>query len=353
MRGHHGTALNHIQSAIKIIAELQKQTIGNDTSTAASLNGLIIPKIPLLPMETLTTLFTRLDSQLCELQPTLSENILTPSFTYEPGFSPTIPKKFTSTTEARNCFEYLYNAAIHDDGVGDDHITDVEEIDDEMKEKIDIIVTETLNKCARWKMALNAFVRSPPRRLDDKDKQAIDMLNLRYMVTTQAFSASRSRKECEWDNFTDEYETIINLAESILASSSSSSLSKVPNPSPSQLPHRTLSLDPGVVVPLFNTIWKCRISSIRRRGIRLLKQYPRQEGIWDGVLAAIACERILEIEEEGVGEIFDPKDLPEWKRVLNVNVVFDMEGKTGVLSYEKMKGRDSSEKVYIEDELCW
>ena len=109
MRGHHGSALTQVVSGIKIIAELQDE----EHAVAAADHMMVLPRNPLIPLDTLTTSFVRLGTQICELQGTSGCTILKADPAKQPGFGPSVPEKFTSISEARNCFDYLYNNAIH------------------------------------------------------------------------------------------------------------------------------------------------------------------------------------------------------------------------------------------------
>jgi hypothetical protein len=383
MRGHHGAALGHAQSGIKILAAVQNKTYDSNEST----NGyrLSTSHVPLISMDALTLLFTRLDTQVCELLPDRLDRILQPAEEYEIGFGPTIPHKFHSITEARNCFDYLYNDVIHAAKIVRDPSNEI------AAQLHDTHTSEALERFALWDVAFASFLRNPRTRLDSKAKQAANMLNLQQITMRHTFSTMGIPGEMLWDHFSENYAGIIELAEAILKHDGSDRNSKkgtgnengslssiravyvdagvsisqqadinLTDRTPAchrdydTLPIRTFSMDAGVIVPLFNLIWKCRISHIRRQGIALLKFYPRQEGIWDGVLVSIACERIVAIEEEGIeDDILDPADLPEWKRILQVAVVFDMENRSALLEYSKMTGQNNAEIVKIVDNLYW
>ena len=111
MRGHHGSAIAHMQSGIDIIADMQKSETPGRALDA--MEALAEPRIPLIPLDALRTHFVRIDSQVCELVGTSGHMILRPAQDRLPGFGPMLPGKFSSIAEARNSFDYLYNNAMH------------------------------------------------------------------------------------------------------------------------------------------------------------------------------------------------------------------------------------------------
>jgi hypothetical protein len=53
----------------------------------------------------------------------------------------------------------------------------------------------------------------------------------------------------------------------------------------------------GVIGPLFVVAMHCRISSVRREAVRLLKLHPRREGLWDNGSAVRVALEVVELEE--------------------------------------------------------
>lgn len=62
-----------------------------------------------------------------------------------------------------------------------------------------------------------------------------------------------------------------------------------------------LSLEPAVIVPLFDTAKRCRHPQLRRLAVKLLKGVSRHEGMWrsDG---AVAAAQVLIMIEEGISD---------------------------------------------------
>ena len=94
-------------------------------------------------------------------------------------------------------------------------------------------------------------------------------------------------------------------------------------------------MDMNIVGPLFSIAHRCRDPNIRRRIIALLYSTPRQEGLWHSVIAARVAEKIMNIEEAGLGEVKTWADVPEEKRISDIDMQFDLQGRKGYLKYSR------------------
>ena len=166
-----------------------------------------------------------------------------------------------------------------------------------------------------------------------------------------------------WDKYLPQYEQIIGLAEEVLdvpKKTTSSASSLMPESTPLQSPpspsehaalpeakvaQKTFTLDIGLIGPLYDIACRCRDPLLRRRAIHLLRISGRQEGIWDSALGARVAERIVAIEEHGLGvdsdkltsesigppECFYPPkiksaaDIPDWARLSHMIPKFDVD----------------------------
>lgn len=59
----------------------------------------------------------------------------------------------------------------------------------------------------------------------------------------------------------------------------------------------TYTVSHGIVYPLFAIIVRCRHPSTRRRGLHILEDCNRHEGLWDSRLAAMSAKRFIMVEE--------------------------------------------------------
>lgn len=95
------------------------------------------------------------------------------------------------------------------------------------------------------------------------------------------------------------------------------------------------ALDMGIVGPLSAVAYKCRHPIIRREAIDLLASSPRQEGVWNSILSAYVCKRIVEIEEYGLGQVTCCEDVPAWARITNVELDFDLQNRRVRMRYHR------------------
>jgi len=171
-----------------------------------------------------------------------------------------------------------------------------------------------------------------------------------------------------WDGYNDVFERIVDLADSILQTTAfwdgSNGTTSGDNSPSSPMTRGSLSpsasplftLDGGIVGPLYDISRRCRDPRIRRRAIHLLYTYPRQEGMWDGVLAARVAERVVAIEEGGVvgGPVLaSSADVPDWARISEVNPIFDLEGRKAVLCYARRGDAFSEVRIPCQEVIEW
>jgi hypothetical protein len=81
----------------------------------------------------------------------------------------------------------------------------------------------------------------------------------------------------------------------------------------------------GITIPLFIVVQRCRDPSIRRRAISIMRNSARQEGAWESSGAADIIERWMLTEEAGLPQVRMAADIPEWKRLCQVDSAVDTE----------------------------
>ncbi|KAM7200725.1 hypothetical protein V8F20_005227 [Naviculisporaceae sp. PSN 640] len=122
----------------------------------------------------------------------------------------------------------------------------------------------------------------PHAHFDDQDSspEAEPELEQEFKIPTS---------ETRWDALHGHFALIVNLASQIAANTDS------------PLPF-FMSLEPGLAMPLYLTVKRCRHPVTRRKALGLLRRLNRQEGIWNCALAARAAEEVILLEE---GALFD------------------------------------------------
>ncbi|KAK3331191.1 hypothetical protein B0H66DRAFT_92751 [Apodospora peruviana] len=155
-----------------------------------------------------------------------------------------------------------------------------------------------------WEAALEALLKrqetirqndTAGKPLQDPEKQQQQrtlVLSLRLYHATLylilgATKAEYALSERGWDHQIPLFERIVSLAAEVAAHTVS------------PLPF-FMSLEPGLAMPLYLTVIRCRHPVIRRRALALLRTLNRQEGVWNCAMAARAAEQVVMIEEEGI-----------------------------------------------------
>ena len=98
---------------------------------------------------------------------------------------------------------------------------------------------------------------------------------------------------------------------------------------------------------LFGIVRLCYDPVIRREAVALLHMLSRQKGPWDGVVVAQVRQKLIEVEEEGLGLVKSCEDVPRWTRIGRLNLGYDVEGRPCKVIYERSSGpgdQDGSEQ---------
>ncbi|KAL3294643.1 C6 zinc finger domain protein [Colletotrichum asianum] len=132
--------------------------------------------------------------------------------------------------------------------------------------------------------------------------------------------------------------------------------------SASRWQHMSFVLGGGFIMPLCRLALRCRHPSTRRAAIHILRGARRRDGQLEGMLAARVLERIVDVEEDGLGEITEARDVPEAARVAGVLAKF-LSGKgRAKLTYSRaagpsfalpfpLKNLTSTPRALVEEEL--
>lgn len=160
----------------------------------------------------------------------------------------------------------------------------------------------------RWHTAFQSLITSQPD-MTAAEHDGCRMLLIYHKVTYVWLSTALTPNETAFDNHSTVFEQVINLAATLLRTSTSSSLA----PSPG------FSFEMGLIPPLYYTAFKCRIPTFRRRAISLLSAAPRREGLWDAFRARKIAERIVTIEEAGLEHFAETSCPPEAARIHTIN----------------------------------
>ena len=258
-----------------------------------------------------------------------------------PGFCAEIPDAFSSLEEACNSMDYHWNACIH-------LINDLEAdpgyeqfgIAETIHDKRHMTSSEYMNK---WAIAFQVFLDANRHTLDRTAIQAAHSLELSQTFCKVFLDITARRvlgNECAWDALIPAYERAVELASLIVEPSSSDDENAKQGP--------VFSLDRNIVAPMYATAHRCRDPVIRRKAVSILYAASRQEGVWNSLLTARVAERLIHIEEEGIGPITCAEDVPEWSRIPDVEVKFDQYSRVATIHYTRSHGSMEGCKTLME-----
>ncbi|KAL9065860.1 MAG: hypothetical protein Q9157_007331 [Trypethelium eluteriae] len=333
LRGHHGSALSHVASGIKMLRELPEDY----ASTQSTSTGLVVPKSPHVPYDTLQVMFARFDSQSMQLGTVNGPGTFHASQEIEPGFSDTIPPAFSTLVEARNAMDYqernqgwffytLISGRI-------------------ITEQQDTARCYLLNKMESWRIALDNFIQESPN-LTIKDMTGMKVLQLRCLFNRLVLSITDLGDEMVWDQHIQIFSHMLDLASEVIKEAAALfALNGAHSP--------TFQIDVGLIAPVFETATKCRDPAIRRRAINLLRVAPRQEGVWDGVLASRVAERFVQLEEEGQENIISCADIPREARISELDVRWDLQERRACLIYTQHSSISRSTQTVRQEVVTW
>ena len=319
LRGHLKPALTHIASGANILAEI-------DPKTGSVRRGF-------LPREVFLPTFTRLENQITEID---GKTIGGPSIKSIPKRPlPPLPHKFASISDAQIAFDCLINwlwrllAPIHTE--------DNPSFEAQMETE-----RETQHITAYFSHWCTVFDQSGFSQTDPA--VLILRANMQQLQICQVCAFGHD--EMIWDGFTPQFESLLDCIGQLMAIPSfpaSDDGNGTAQPFSPLGEHRvqsqgtmkpTFTFIIGIITPLYFTITRCRDPIIRRRGVHMLFNCNRKEGVWDSALAASIAKRIISIEESGAigSPITHASQIPAIARV-GESEIYTGHGREGKIGY--------------------
>lgn len=272
----------------------------------------------------------------------------------EKGFCPEIPAAFTSLGQARNSLDYHWNGCIEFLNEVENHDCYPKSTDIRRQESlgtprtIETVRWECFDVFERWLVAFQAFLQTHGKSLDSRGLQAARTLEVSHsfaMIYLKCSTVNVLNDETVWDRFIDHYEHVVTLVAVIVKSSNCDKSTEKRGAS--------FTLDMNIVAPLYAVAHKCRHPVIRRKAVSLLYAAPRQEGIWDSILTAHVAERLIGIEEAGLGNVTCCEDVPDWARISDVEVKFDLQGRLGTVKYSRQRSPLEKIRDAVMESVSW
>lgn len=156
----------------------------------------------------------------------------------------------------------------------------------------------------QWESKVAAFeAKYIPQPADFPSRIALRLHHAMLRLMIQAVGPG---PETKFDSMLGVFEYMIRLAATLLREIVSS-ISEDRHPLTSGV---TLSLEPGVIVPLWVVIHNCRHSGLRHAALTLLQNANRVEGMWRSITTAKVLAAVVAVEEQHLvgspSEIYRP-----------------------------------------------
>lgn len=189
------------------------------------------------------------------------------------------------------------------------------------------------------------FLHRPTVRLTAHELHGLNMLRCRVKVDRILSACCLYTEASMFDMFLDQFEEMLAICIYILKSDDPESRLF------------TVSLDEGLLFPLWFTAAHCRDSHMRRTALRMLKTLPSGRNVWHVEAMTRSAEKCIEFEEAGCGKE-SPKceDIPEWRRIHSAGLdgleVSTAKNKVTVYMRTRPNGIDG-EWVEYQDKIHW
>ena len=250
---------------------------------------------------------------------------------------PEVPLSFSSLEEAHDYFQYYANRYLHLWN------------DSERRARTQSLSEAQiyLDTFRQWRLSLQSFLQSYRDTMSPSAQQGARLLQMNSQMLILGINVflqdhrprppTPEKAALQYqllgpladDKSTAELKQILVFARSIVQQSLTLD---------GQHSLRDFSLDTNIVATLFGIVRLCCDPVVRRGAVDLLHVSPRQEGLWDGVVVAQVCEKLIEIEEHGLGLVKSCEDVPDWARVKQLRLGFDGDGRPCKVIYRRSNG---------------
>ena len=148
------------------------------------------------------------------------------------------------------------------------------------------------------------FLHRPNVRLTSRESHGLNMLRCRVKIDRMLSACCLYTEASMLDRYLDQFEEILAICVCIASSDDADSRLF------------TVSLDEGLLFPLWFTAVHCRDSHIRHKALETLKRLPSGRSVWHVEAMTRSAEKCVQFEEASCGKE-SPKceDIHEWKRI--------------------------------------
>ncbi|KAH7348599.1 hypothetical protein BKA65DRAFT_500924 [Rhexocercosporidium sp. MPI-PUGE-AT-0058] len=334
-QGNHNGAIAHLESGLKILGSMGFFKPDLDTSTIV-IGGNRSDQLNLIP------LFCRLDMQASTYFPRRQLFYDSQLGDQDYPVGPAVPKEFSSMDEANTSLQSQVYAIVrytqlvhkyHEAARLQPKVT----VKSQMPRGLLVSQIEHKKQLSRWLTTMNGFLKAPKAALTPQELRGAVLLKMQQITINIMLASTIFNDQTEYDDLTAEFERVTVLAANLLASSNCSEVEQRPY----------CSFDMSVIPSLYNAACRCRDPIVRRKAIALLLNSARREGIWDSDVSAAIAQRIMEIEEEGLGPILSAQSVPMEARIHILDKAFVSGERKCFVRFEKGK------TGLIEEWITW
>lgn len=377
MRRNYGVALDHIRSGVRILQEYQNHPLYTKAERT------------MIPLKMFVPAFVRLERQLQELTGSAPSPLLqgltarqeaAGYFQYE-RTGPQPLHHFSSLNNAWLRFHQIWHAMISWASNADhydwfSHLGDVPR--DFFKPSVPIPALEQRNvefsrDLELWSLGFEDLKRRQANDVTRREASIYALLGCYALFATTVIGATSSRGLL-WDDYRDAYEQVLGFCRTVIdyeLFESEASIGHVPklivinryHPNTESTKKDAsasardgscpLTFDMGICSVLLQVIIKCRDARLRLAAIKLLEDYPRLEGLWDGAIIAKLGRIVDRIERQG-GSLEDAAargasaaEIDFSQRVLKIEGGPTAEPKSGELVLFQASGETRKVKIAI------
>lgn len=148
------------------------------------------------------------------------------------------------------------------------------------------------------------FMHKPTVKLSIREQHGLGMLRSRVKINRILSATCLYTEASVFDQYIQQFEDILTIVLYIVGSDNADKRLF------------SVSLDEGLIHPLFFIATHCRDGRIRHQALEQLRRLPVRDGIWHAETNARTAEICINFEEEFCGkEVAQCSDIPEWRRI--------------------------------------
>lgn len=288
VRGEQAAAITHLSNGLKLLCQGQHTPVCGGQS---SKNAIEAPQAR-LPDYALTEAFSRLN-----IQSSMFGRSTQPLYFLaqipSPGLLPIIPSSFGTAYEARRYLDRILNGTY----CLMDHLRSTNAFALTCSDSVIASHRSLWSAASSWKRAYDCSLDVLFDSANHRTAYGIHILRMYHTLIIIILSVALSHsREMDFDAYTEEFCSIVTQATTLCGMTgygvSKSNFNAI---------GMRLSLDMGIIAPLYYTALKCRVPWLRRQAVAVLAATPYKEGLWDSGTAAHVAGLIINLEE---GDMF-------------------------------------------------